>query len=199
MDFDKFSIVITDDALEKELDKTMLKEMAISKAYNMKKWVLVLSSNDKLISTPKFMNEEEASIGMRSHNYIFKGVNDVYNEKLLCVIQMEKSKSGNMSTGEYFGFTINEDLKLFMLSSLLAVKISEIRKTSKCRQIFSKNKELILNLTTLSTEKFYPSLLVHIQKLMAPFFSFSKAFVLLYSKECTSIMQLTNCCYLMRM
>ena len=120
---------------------------------------------------------------MRSHNYIYKGALGVYSEDLLLVIQLEKIKSGNMYTGEYFGFTANEDTKLFILCNLIALKISELSKYTKCIKLTKKNKSLVNHITSLASEKFYPSLLVHIQNAMPDYFSFSKVYVLLYIRE----------------
>ena len=168
---------------ESELDKRYLKDCYGSKLYYMKKWIYMLSPSEKQSVLPKFGTEEEASIGMRSHNYIFKGVNEICNEKLLFVIQMERDKSGNMYTGEYFGYTINEDMKLFMLAQLLSIKMQEIKKTIKCQSNYKRNRDSIYCLTSLIIEKSYPSLLIKMQKTMPSYFNFNKAFVLLYSKQ----------------
>ena len=57
---------------------------------------------------------------------MYYSVNDPYSKEMILAIQIEKTNSGNMLTGQFYGFTSCDETHLIILSKIIALKISEL-------------------------------------------------------------------------
>lgn len=67
---------------------------------------------------------------------ILKGVANIQTGKLDFAVQIEKNKSGDMYTGEYFGFTSLDEVALSLFLTFVSEKLQEIAKAYRARSNF---------------------------------------------------------------
>lgn len=184
---DRFTIFIPNEPLQADIENSKLKNWASLRDTCLKLPVLCLSSSEHSLSKNKFSSWEETIVGVRNHNYAYKAAANPLTEEIYLVLQIEKSKSGNMYTGEYFGFNKQDDLKMFIICSFISCKMSDLNKTAMQKKHFDSFKSFLNIVATLTCQRYYPAFVISVQKILPQYFEFQKANLLLYLKDSSSL------------
>jgi hypothetical protein len=192
MEYDKLSLIVLDPKLEESLDKLLLREHICVKS-NFLNYSHYIITSSKLQFIPKFKTLEETIVGVKNHNCMYKGVCSIYDGKVLMVIQIEKSFGPQIC--DYSGFTNSDMIKLFSLSTLVATKLEEIKGKNKLHAHRNMLQVFLQSMGQMIVEKFYPSLMRKIQKILPGNLGYSNAFALLYNKDgmCDYKLKLSLC------
>lgn len=123
---DKQGIIVINQQLQKIVDNINTHELAIQKVFIAGETYDLISKNVSIRSIPKFTSISELQSGRKSPQYIFKGSSDSQTGELLIGIQIERINSGDMYSGQYYGFNSTDENYLSFLCLLLSPKIKEL-------------------------------------------------------------------------
>ena len=119
------------------------------------------------------------------HKIIFKGIALPQSKQVIIGIQLERTKSGNMYTGAYFGFSYTDEIILNLICKFTGPKILELilnKKNNKQKEIRIHTIKVV---TELLKEYTYNGLLKAYQDILPAYTGFGVVGAMVYNKKST--------------
>jgi len=114
---------------------------------------------------------------------MFKGIINPVNKEILCGIQLEKKKAGDMYTGYYAGFSDVDDSILSILSISIGMKLCQVKETAIALNKDKLALNILNGINTLITNRSCLSFMISLKDTFPPLLGYEHMEIYLYIKE----------------
>lgn len=191
----RWSVVVVDDSLIDITNKYPAWDVTVQKSFQCGRSFNLFSRSVDTCSSPQFLSLPELSSGRKMYLFLslrslsprvmFKGTVDPITKALLMGIQLERSMSGSMYSGEYMGFTAQDDAMLAVLSTAMGTQLAALGDRRMLKSL-EKSGGMVPNLAVKLLEpRSVPRLLAVISNLMPEALEYEYVSATYYDAHCT--------------